>query len=171
MARLNAGRPDDPIHLVLAGPRPRASSGSSTGLVATDARWLTILGPLPSWEVPDFYAALDVFAMPSRTDSFGIVFLEAWANALPVVAAAAGGVPEVVRHGETGLLVPFGDLDLLSDSIARLLDCPDRTTAWQDGPRPRESGLHLGRPVRRPLFPDLTGHRRCPRPHAQVDRT
>ncbi len=51
--------------------------------------------------------------MPSRTDSFGIVFLEAWANALPVVAAAAGGVPDVVRHGEAGLLVPFGDLDRL----------------------------------------------------------
>ncbi len=56
--------------------------------------------------------------MPSRTDSFGIVFLEAWANGLPVVAADAGGVPEVVRHEQTGLLVPFGDLDRLSQSIA-----------------------------------------------------
>ena len=125
VARLNAGRPEGPpVHLVLAGhPSPRFESFVE-GLVATDARWLTILGPLPSREIPDFYASLDVFAMPSRTDSFGIVFLEAWANALPVVAAAAGGVPDVVRDGETGLLVPFGDLDLLSDSIARLLDSP-----------------------------------------------
>ena len=57
--------------------------------------------------------------MPSRTDSFGIVFLEAWANALPVVAADAGGVPEVVRHEETGLLVPFGDLNRLSAALAQ----------------------------------------------------
>ena len=64
--------------------------------------------------------------MPSRTDSFGIVFLEAWANGLPVVAADAGGVPEVVRHEETGLLVPFGDLDRLSQSIAGLLADPAR---------------------------------------------
>jgi glycosyltransferase involved in cell wall biosynthesis len=62
--------------------------------------------------------------MPSRTDSFGIVFLEAWANGLPVVAAAAGGVPEVVRDGETGLLVPFGDLDRLSRALATLLSDP-----------------------------------------------
>jgi glycosyltransferase involved in cell wall biosynthesis len=64
--------------------------------------------------------------MPSRTDSYGIVFLEAWANALPVVAAAAGGVPDVVRHGEAGLLVPFGDLDRLSEALGGLVDDPVR---------------------------------------------
>jgi glycosyltransferase involved in cell wall biosynthesis len=74
--------------------------------------------------VPHFYAALDVFAMPSRTDSFGIVFLEAWANAKPVVAAAAGGVPEVVEHEKTGLLIPFGDVDALAQVIQSLLDDP-----------------------------------------------
>ncbi len=62
--------------------------------------------------------------MPSRTDSFGIVFLEAWANGLPVVAAAAGGVPDVVRDGEAGYLVPFGDLDRLAYRLGSLLDHP-----------------------------------------------
>jgi glycosyltransferase involved in cell wall biosynthesis len=62
--------------------------------------------------------------MPSRTDSFGIVFLEAWANGKPVVAASAGGVTEVVEHGKTGLLVPFGDLERLASSIAGLVDAP-----------------------------------------------
>ena len=74
--------------------------------------------------------------MPSRTDSFGIVFLEAWANGLPVVAAAAGGVPEVVRHGETGLLVPFGDLDRLTGALLALLSDPARARAMGEAGRP-----------------------------------
>jgi glycosyltransferase involved in cell wall biosynthesis len=126
VARINQSRTaDDPVHLVLAG----AASPDFERFLAEDRpddsrRWLHLLGPIGDDDRRDFYAALDVFAMPSRTDSFGIVFLEAWANALPVVAAAAGGVSEVVRHGETGLLVPFGDLGLLSGSIAALLDDP-----------------------------------------------
>ena len=67
--------------------------------------------------------------MPSRTDSYGIVFLEAWANGLPVVAAAAGGVPDVVRHGEAGSLVPFGDLGRLAEAVAELVDDPAKAEA------------------------------------------
>jgi glycosyltransferase involved in cell wall biosynthesis len=127
VARLNAARPaDDPIHLVLGGASSPDFEAFLAGLPAETSRWLTILGIIRAEERADFYAALDLFAMPSRTDSFGIVFLEAWANALPVVAAAAGGVPEVVRHGETGLLVPFGDLDRLGAAIGGLLDDRDR---------------------------------------------
>ncbi|HEY2155844.1 MAG TPA: glycosyltransferase family 4 protein, partial [Isosphaeraceae bacterium] len=93
--------------------------------------WLRLLGPIAPGEVPDFYDALDIFAMPSRTDSFGIVYLEAWANGKPVVAASAGGVPEVVRHGETGLLVRFGDVPALTDSLGRLIE--DRNFARRLG--------------------------------------
>jgi glycosyltransferase involved in cell wall biosynthesis len=127
VARLNAennGPAGSLIHLVLAGaPTPDFDAFAAT-LPGSAARWLRIAGPLPASAVPDFYAALDVFSMPSRTDSFGIVFLEAWANARPVVAAAAGGVPEVVRHECDGLLVPFGDLARLTEAIGRLLDDP-----------------------------------------------
>jgi glycosyltransferase involved in cell wall biosynthesis len=137
VARLNAGRPEGRrVHLVLAGnPTPRFESFVG-GLVATGARWLTILGPLPPREVPDFYASLDVFAMPSRTDSFGIVFLEAWANAKPVVAAAAGGVVEVVRHEQNGLLVPFGDVARLAEALDQLL--ADRAKAGRLGAAGRD---------------------------------
>ena len=125
VARLNLARPaHDPIYLVLAGPSSPHFEEFLARLPEGVPPWLKLFGPMPPEGRADFFAALDLFAMPSRTDSFGIVFLEAWANALPVVAAAAGGVPDVVRDGETGLLVPFGDLDLLSDSIARLLDRP-----------------------------------------------
>jgi glycosyltransferase involved in cell wall biosynthesis len=130
--RLNEARPSAaPVYLVLAGAATPDFDAFAGALPARVARWLRIVGPLPPAEVPDFYAAVDVFAMPSRTDSFGIVFLEAWANAKPVVAAAAGGVVEVVRHERDGLLVPFGDTAELAGAIGRLID--DRATARRLG--------------------------------------
>lgn len=72
----------------------------------------------------DALAAADLLAMPSRTDSFGIVYLEAWCNQLPVIGARAGGVPGVIDDGENGLLVRFGDVAGLATAIARLLDNP-----------------------------------------------
>ncbi|AGA29535.1 glycosyltransferase family 4 protein [Singulisphaera acidiphila] len=127
VARLNEARPlEDSIHLVMAGPSSPCFERFLAEYPGGKPSWLTLLGPLPLDQRADFFAAIDLFSMPSRTDSFGIVFLEAWANGLPVVAADAGGVPEVVRHEETGLLVPFGDLDRLSQSIAGLLNDPAR---------------------------------------------
>ncbi len=121
--RINATRPvDQPVHLLLAG----ATSPDFERFLATvsddSRRWLTVLGLLPEPDRASFYAALDVFAMPSRTDSFGIVYLEAWANGLPVVAAAAGGVAEVVRDGRDGVLIPFGDVEALAGVFTRLID-------------------------------------------------
>lgn len=119
VARINEARPaDDPLILVMAGPSSPEFEGFVQGFEGGRLpSWLKLLGPLAMERRPDFFAALNVFAMPSRTDSFGIVFLEAWANGLPVVAADAGGVPEVVSHGETGLLVPFGALDQLAAAL------------------------------------------------------
>ncbi|MDX2035740.1 MAG: glycosyltransferase family 4 protein [Isosphaeraceae bacterium] len=104
--------------------------------------WLRLTGPLPVSEVPSFYAALDIFSMPSRTDSFGIVFLEAWANGLPVVAADAGGVPEVVDDGRTGRLVPFGDVEALRAAFERWIDDPtERRRIGEEGRRHVEKGF------------------------------
>jgi glycosyltransferase involved in cell wall biosynthesis len=63
-----------------------------------------------------------LFALPSRSDSFGIVLLEAWANGAPNVAYRAGGVAEVIRHEQDGLLVRCGDVDALAAALARLVD-------------------------------------------------
>jgi len=65
--------------------------------------------------------ASDVFLLPSETESFGLAALEAMACGVPVVASDVGGVPEVVTHGETGLLAPVGDVAAMARHVARLL--------------------------------------------------
>src|SRR5215210_3045562 len=79
---LNAQRPHhDPITLILAGVSSPHFEEFATHFPASTQRWLIQTGPLSAEQKADFYAAIDVFAMPSRTDSYGIVFLESWANA------------------------------------------------------------------------------------------
>jgi glycosyltransferase involved in cell wall biosynthesis len=62
--------------------------------------------------------------MPSRTDSFGIVYLEAWLYRKPVIGARAWGVTDLIEHERDGLLVPFGDVPALVNAITSLLDHP-----------------------------------------------
>lgn len=75
-------------------------------------------------EKRDAYAAASLFVMPSRTDSFGIVFLEAWVNLLPVIGADAGGIPDVITHNHDGLLVEFDNTSSLATAISTLLHNP-----------------------------------------------
>lgn len=63
-----------------------------------------------------------VFLLPSETESFGLAALEALASGVPVVASRAGGLPEVVREGEDGLLLPVGDVEAMAAAVARILD-------------------------------------------------
>jgi glycosyltransferase involved in cell wall biosynthesis len=76
-------------------------------------------------DIVNGYAAAQVFVLPSRTDSFGIVFLEAWCNHVPVIGANAGGIPDVITAEEDGLLVPFDAADALSQAINRCLNDPE----------------------------------------------
>ena len=67
--------------------------------------------------------AADLFLLPSSTESFGLVALEAMASGVPVIASDTGGIPEVVEHGITGFLAPVGDVDrMASHAIALLRD-------------------------------------------------
>ncbi len=66
---------------------------------------VTFTGCVPDERLDQLYARADVFCLPSSKEGFGIVFLEAWKNGLPVVAANRGGTVEVVAHERTGLLV------------------------------------------------------------------
>lgn len=72
----------------------------------------------------DWYAAADVFALPSRSEAQGIAALEAMSSGLPVVASAVGGLLETIEDGHTGLLVPPGDEQALAAALGRLLADP-----------------------------------------------
>ena len=69
----------------------------------------------------DAFSAADIFAMPSRSESFGIVYLESWNSGVPVIAARCGAPVEIIEDGRDGLLVDFGDVRALAGAIERLL--------------------------------------------------
>lgn len=84
------------------------------------------LGAVSEEELRLAYAASDLFALPSRYESFGLVFLEAWAQSVPVIGCATGGVPELIRHGENGYLLDHaGQVDKLRDYLIRLISNED----------------------------------------------
>jgi glycosyltransferase involved in cell wall biosynthesis len=75
-------------------------------------------------------AACDVFVLPTRNEALGVSVLEAMAAGRPVVATDVGGVPEAVRHGETGLIVPPENPTALAAAIAELIADPSRAARY-----------------------------------------
>ena len=72
-------------------------------------------------EVAELFACADLLLLPSEKESFGLVALEAMASGVPVIGSTAGGIPEVVAHGETGWLAPVGDVDGMAKYAISLL--------------------------------------------------
>jgi len=124
--------PDARLRIAGDGPEmPRlrrlvASLGLADGTV-------TLLGSVgESAGIRRELSSADVFCLPSRQEGFGIVFLEAMAAGLPIVAAEAAAVPETAPHGEVSLLVPPDDVEALAGALVRLLrdeDLRSRLTA------------------------------------------
>ena len=97
---------------------------------------VTFTGGVRAAELPAHHALADVFAMPCRTrgagmdvEGLGIVFLEASATGVPVVAGHSGGAPEAVRHNKTGLVVDGRSLDGIADAVTGLLTDRDKAAA------------------------------------------
>ncbi|CAG0958339.1 Alpha-maltose-1-phosphate synthase [Gammaproteobacteria bacterium] len=111
-------------HLVIAGQPVDEFTAFYNRLSPATQQRILRLGPVTGQDKQDLLAATDVFALPSRIDSFGIVYLEAWAYRKPVIGARAGGVPDVIADGRDGQLVHFGNVDELAATIARLLATP-----------------------------------------------
>jgi len=118
--------PDAALLLVSGGPyRPTLERlARETGV----ERDVVFTGAVSWAELPAHYAAGDVFAMPCRTrrrgldvEGLGIVYLEASATGLPVVAGDSGGAPDAVREGETGFVVPGRAVAAVADRITNLL--------------------------------------------------
>jgi glycosyltransferase involved in cell wall biosynthesis len=110
-----------PIRVVLAGPEmPNFQRFWRDFAVRFPRAPVLRLGVLSEPGKKAFYAGLDAFALPSRSDSLGLVLLEAWANGLPTLAYRAGGPAELVQHERDGLLVPCGDVEGLATCLAQL---------------------------------------------------
>jgi glycosyltransferase involved in cell wall biosynthesis len=90
---------------------------------------VTFLGWVPNCDLPPYYRAAALSVIPSLEEGFGIPAAEAMGCETAVVATDAGGLPEVVEHGVTGLIVPRGDAGALAEAIGSLLDDPVRRTA------------------------------------------
>jgi phosphatidylinositol alpha-1,6-mannosyltransferase len=114
--------------LLLVGGGPHRSTVERLAREAGVERHVVLTGSVPWEELPMHYAAGDVYAMPCRTrgrgldvEGLGIVYLEASATGLPVVAGDSGGAPDAVREGETGYVVGGRDVAAIADRVARLL--------------------------------------------------
>lgn len=77
-------------------------------------------------EVAPLVAAADLLLLPSEKESFGLVALEAMSCGIPVIGSTAGGIPEVVTHGETGCLANVGDVETMAQSALSLLCDKDK---------------------------------------------
>ena len=122
------GRPDA-LLLIVGG-----ASGSNGGSETERAHQLVdelglhdqvrFVPPQPHHILSTYYRAADVVVVPSRSESFGLVALEAAACGIPVVASAVGGLLSLVDHGETGFLIPDRDPTRFAKAIAQILDEP-----------------------------------------------
>ena len=121
--------------VIEAHPTVKLDIAGEGGQRAELEQLITMLGLMPRihlrgridhGEAPDFLRHLTVFANPSREEEFGVAAVEAQACGLPVVASRVGALPEVVLHGETGLLVPPNDPVALAKALVALLGDPER---------------------------------------------
>ncbi len=110
-----------PAHFVVAGSIQDQFQRVYDALPAAERARVHLLGYVGDAAKQDLLAAAEVMCLPSRADSFGIAYLEAWAYGKPVIGARVAGIADVIADGEDGLLVPFGAPDALADALARLL--------------------------------------------------
>jgi phosphatidylinositol alpha-1,6-mannosyltransferase len=126
--------PDAALVLVgEGGDRPRLERLARDLQVKNHAHFLNGLTPD---QLAACYANCEVFALPSRGEGFGMVFLEAMAYGKPVVGGAHAGVPDIIEDRKTGLLVPYGEVDRLAQALKFVLEDSDR--AREMGARGRE---------------------------------
>jgi glycosyltransferase involved in cell wall biosynthesis len=89
----------------------------------------------PAWF--ELWREADLFALPTRGEAFGMVFQEAAAAGLPAVGTAINAIPEIVADGETGILVPPGDVPALAEALRALVSSPERRSAMGAAARRR----------------------------------
>ena len=122
IGRLRQMRPAEPVRLILAGDGPArpqiVEAIQSMGLGGQ----VTLAGHIP--DIGRYYQAADLVVIPSLSEGSPNVLLEAMAAGIPVVATPVGGIPEIVTHGESALLVPPQNPGAMAEAINLLLSSP-----------------------------------------------
>ncbi len=116
-----------PTRLVMVGDGPGRPLAAQRAEALGVADGVLFLGKHSS--VDELLACADVFLLPSESESFGLAALEALACGTPVVASRVGGIPEVVQDGESGVLLPVGDVEGMADAAVDLLSAEERWRA------------------------------------------
>ena len=130
-------------HLVIVGGGSFEERLRKLASASPVAQHITFTGKVPYDELPLWYAGADIFAMPCRTrnagwdvEGLGIVYLEASASGIPVIAGDSGGAPDAVLEGETGFVINGQSLIEIEDAIVKVLT--DQSLAHSLGRRGRE---------------------------------
>jgi N-acetyl-alpha-D-glucosaminyl L-malate synthase BshA len=110
---------DIPSVLVMIGDGPDRPAAEDEARMLGVEQSVSFLGKLD--QIAPLLAAADLFLLPSQSESFGLSALEALASGVPVVGSNAGGLPEVVRDGETGILCPVGDIPGMAAASLEIL--------------------------------------------------
>jgi glycosyltransferase involved in cell wall biosynthesis len=119
---------------------PRYAASVRAAIADTPDASITVKGPVDDRALAAAYAAADLFVLPSRYEGYGVVYAEALAQGLPVVACNVCTVPEVVGE-EAALLVPPGDVEALSGALDLLLNDADRRGRMSSAARYRAEAL------------------------------
>lgn len=127
LARVRETLPD--ARLLVVGDGDERGRLLATARTAGVEQAVTFTGRLDDEEIPDVYAALDVFVNAGTAELQSLVTLEAMATGKPVVAVDAGALPHLVRHGENGFRWPHGDVGALADRLLAVLGEPDAAAA------------------------------------------
>jgi len=113
--------------------------------LSPDPRILS-LDDFPEEEKADLLAACDILILPSQAESFGVVFLEAWAKGKPVIGARIPAVEDMIDHGKDGLLIPYGDPLALAAAIQKLINDPGlRQALGQQGRLKVDQRFEIGK--------------------------
>ena len=107
------------VHLVLAGEGSQLAKLKETAKALGCGQRVHFLGRRN--DINNILSGCDIFALATQFEALGTSFIEASACGLPVVGTNVGGVPEVIREGETGLLVPYGSVPALANALATLV--------------------------------------------------
>jgi L-malate glycosyltransferase len=124
-----------PARLILVGDGPERADVERLCRELEVAEHVTFLGKQSA--LPEILSVADIFLLPSQQESFGLSALEAMSCEVPVVATNIGGIPEVVKHGETGYIAELGDVQRMAKYCVELFLADKKLAAFRKNARAR----------------------------------